>query len=625
MVDPVKGNSKSNFFISSSVHEENSNSDRPSTMDNLANRVDHLSQSMFQNNRGEEVLSDSVMLVRDRREDGHRFCPEDYLAQGKAPLWLSAQMGGQGTGRSVTMTKVGKEGRKESDVERQQEFDHVFATMKKTLKLTKEDVVNYDITGHTIEIYNRAGRFIGKYDLKDREGIKKLMQARGMQEVEISDDESKTIASKIKELNSQMRVLIEPETGGKFAYVFEEDNQGNIGGVAPFNTTLSKGMEILYSDRQCGFIESHMNEIGLVKSPRKNVTTLTSSGVKAMGDIDKAYRLQGIVIKKIQQNIKKLEDKIKDKRPPHPAIPEEAVQKEIEKWEQTIRELEGIGSEISGLTIDCFRQLSKLQEEYKQLQDGVNVRTKQVKERLSEIRKTIGKLWNEGHRTMDGVQRTPLHLLLMTLNRDIAIKHPSIDEEGNTIEREIKQAGKEFLEEIKEEKYRNFGIKEEEGNNKKASFVRNQLINNVATTVADDFKKMAINQPQSKKNNLQDVATQQQEIDRLATNMGALVHDIVKREDAHFEKVKFIEGRGESTFARESRGLAFLIRAVISSEEMGIGGYQREKKSVRKLIKESVEEFQQQREGGKGFDENHTLDGVKNYFLHQVPSFLFED
>ncbi|MDN3509376.1 MAG: hypothetical protein P0S93_05115, partial [Candidatus Neptunochlamydia sp.] len=54
---------------------------------------------------------------------------------------------------------------------------------------------------------------------------------------------------------------------------------------------------------------------------------------------------------------------------------------------------------------------------------------------------------------------------------------------------------------------------------------------------------------------------------------------------------RFIEGRSESGFARESRGLEFLLAAVIFNGDTNIRGYDRESETIRDVMKDSLREF----------------------------------
>ena len=128
-----------------------------------------------------------VLIPEDRE-----FRKEDCLAGEKAPLWISAKV--SGIGQSVEMMKEVKDKDKkpDSDEERQAEFDEKFALFKFKLGLTKGDVVNYNINGHSIMIYDKEGNLKGKYDLledglnedpqnpvRDGGGLKQLLRDRG--------------------------------------------------------------------------------------------------------------------------------------------------------------------------------------------------------------------------------------------------------------------------------------------------------------------------------------------------------------------------------------------------------------------------------------------------------------
>ncbi|MCP5503714.1 MAG: hypothetical protein H7A41_01035 [Chlamydiales bacterium] len=558
----------------------------------------------------------SYALFPDRRE----FNPEDYLTQGKAPLWFSSQMGGGGIGRTVDMTKEvdgdAKDKKPEADVERQQQFDMAFARMKFELGLGKDDVVNYDIARHSMVIYDREGNVKGKYDLKNlglKEdpdhpiqgggGLKQLLRDFGKV---YTDEQIRELSDKLQGLNGEMKKIIEPETGGRLAYVFEAGNKGNIQGLVPFIARGDEARKVLHEDDQRGFFVKTMQRLGLVDTdsktwPRSDVHTLTDAGAAALEDIEKAVALQNIILRNIEQKKGELKQRIQDLTPAHPAVPNEQEQGQIDALKKEIQQLNRVEDEIAGLSSSVSGRIRYLNARIQQLTPAVGVPSKAAKKEIAALTKEIKKLTSENRRT-DGANSTVLHLMLMHLNSPVEIPHRQIrSADGRLIQTSTTRPAKAFLSEMPEASRTHFGVDPRDTHG--ADVVRNNLVDGVAQSVATGFETTVQEEHSSRKRrdwfkstpmDLDPSKPAHKEIQQIGTNMGALVHDLAARtstDPSDTRKARFIEGRSESGFARESRGLELLVAAAIFDGDTDIRGYGRESETVRGVMETSLAQF----------------------------------
>lgn len=553
----------------------------------------------------------SYALIPDRRE----FKPEDYLTQGKAPLWFSSQMGGGGIGRTVDMTKEvdgdAKDKKPEADVERQQKFDLAVARMKFELGLGKKDPIYYDINRHRITVHGR------EYDLKDLGisenpdrpirgggGLKQLLRDFGKV---YTDEQIRELSIKLQGLNSEMKEVIKPETGGRLSYVFEAGNKGNIQGLVPFIAHGDEARKVLHEDDQRGFFVKTMQRLGLVDTdsktwPRSDVHTLTASGAAALEDMEKTALLQNIILQNLEKKKGELLARIKALTPPSPEIPDEAIQGEIDGLKKEIQQLNRVEDEIAGLSSSVSGRIRALNAEIQRLSKPVvGVPSKADKKLIAKYTKEIKKLTSENRRT-DGASSTVLHLMLMHLNSQVTIPHRQIrSADGRLIQTTTTRSAKQFLGEMPEASRSHFGVDPRDIHG--ADVVRNNLVDGVAQSVATGFEETVCAEHSSRKRrdwfkstpmDLDPKNPAHKEIQQIGTNMGALVHDLAARtstDPSDTRKARFIEGRSESGFARESRGLELLIAAAIFDGNTDIRGYGRESETVRKVMEDSLKEF----------------------------------
>ncbi len=556
-------------------------------------------------------------LFPDQRE----FKPEDYLTQGKAPLWFTSQMGGGGIGRSVDMTKEvdgeDKDKKTEADVERQQQFDMAFAKMKFKLGLSKDDVVNYDIARHSMVIYDRDGNEKGKYDLKDLGinedphnpirgggGLKQLLRDFG---TVLTDDQIRELSNELKGLHGEMKQIIEPETGGRLGYVFEAGNKGNIQGLVPFTARGSEARKVLHEDDQRGFFVKTMQRLGLVDTdsktwPRSDVHTLTREGAAALVDIEKAVLLQNIIIQNIDRKRGDLEQRIQALTPAHPAVPTEEEQGQIDALKKEIQDLNRVEDEIAGLSSSVSGRVRALNAEIQRLSNPpVGVPSKADKKQIAKYEKEIKKLTSENRRT-DGANPTVLHLMLMQLNSRVTVPHQQMGGPGGRlVQSQTSMPAKQFLMGMPNHARPHFGVHQLDAHG--ADVVRNNLVDSVANTVATGFETTVREEHSSRKRrdwfkstpmDLDPNNPVHKEIQQIGTNMGALVHDLAARtstDPSDARKARFIEGRSESGFARESRGLELLVAAAIFDGHTDIRGYNRESETIRSVMEDSLTEF----------------------------------
>ncbi|MDJ0651649.1 MAG: hypothetical protein QNJ27_01360 [Simkaniaceae bacterium] len=589
--------------------------------------------AMGMNRQEAEEKADGVERVGgyvfypDRRE----FNPEDYLVQGKAPLWFTSQIGG-GIGRSVDMTKeVDDEDKQtEIDVERQQQFDLAFAKMKFKLNLSKDAIVTYNIARHSIVIHDRDGKISGKYDLKDLGisedfthpiqgggGLKQLLRDFG---TVLTEDQIREFSHELEGLNREMKKIIEPETGGRLGYVFEVGNKGNIQGLVPFVAFGNAAKNVLYKDDRRGFFVKTMKNLKLVETndetwPRSAVHTLTLEGAAAVADIEKAVALQNIIMQNIARKKEDLAQEIEHFTPLYPALATQQEREQISALEKEIQELNRIKDEMTGLIPSISGRIRALNTEIQSLSNP-------LKKFLAE--QEIKRLTGENRR-IEAAHSTVLHLLLMQLNSRVKIVHKQRGGPGGRlVQTQTTMPAKKFLEKMLERDRPQFGV--DLLNTLGADSVRNDLIDAVANSVATGFEttvreehasRTHHNWFKSKPMDLDPNHPTHKEIQQLGTNMGALVHDIAARtstDPSDTRKIRFIKGRPESVFARESRSLEFLVAAAIFNGQAGIRGYDRESETIREVVKDSLNQFRA-RVQRPSYHQGDNFDAVKKVIL----------
>lgn len=487
------------------------------------------------------------------------FRKEDCLAQGKAPLWFSTGMGGEGVGRSVDLTKEA-EGKKKpvSDDERQEQLDEKFAFLKFKLGLTKDDVVDYSINGHGIEIYDSNGNLKGRYNLHDLGfnenpanpirgggGLKQLLRDRGYA---YSDDQIRELSKELLEINREIREIVEPETGKNLAYVFEADNKGNLRGLAPFTPKTSlEADKVLRSDKRFGFYMKTMQRLGLVDTDKRRMRsdkhTINTRGAAAIEDIRNALSLQRIIINNINAKNRDLKAELRRVTPPKPVIPNPAEQAQIDK----------------------------------------------IKEQIAALKKV--------KREIGGANPAVLNLMLMQLNARVSYDQPTIRPDGRRVMQQKHATAKDLLKAIPPGLRHAHGVAANDPRG--ADIVRSQQVDRVASEVASGFETTVREEHSTGVFTKTPLALDpkkpgHREIQQFGTNMGALVHDIAaipSSDPSSFRKAAFIERRSQSEFAQESRGLELLIAAVVYGGETDIRGFSRESQAVQDVLTTSLAQF----------------------------------
>jgi len=378
-----------------------------------------------------------ILIPADRE-----FRKEDCLAGEKAPLWFSSQIGG-GIGRSVQMTKdvedKDKEKKPEEDLERQSKFDETFARFKFELGLGKDDVVNYSISDHSIEIYDREGTLKGKYDLLDNGldenpqnhpikgggGLKQLLRDRGYL---YSDTQINDLAQKLSNLNQKMRTIIEPETGGRISFVFEAGNKGNVKGLVPFLPRFGEGQKVFKPEEREKFLIRNLERLNFIKTdhqvvggPHGSVVihkhTLKPRGAAAFTDIKRAKHLQSIVIANFEKRIDTLQKTLSGQAKlfvPHTALIPNTLEKErMEALKKEIRALNQVKDEISGKNPEISERLRKLQSNLIRLESKPSKElTPEEKQQLKDIKSEIVKLTAKNQAFHEG-NSSALQLMLL--------------------------------------------------------------------------------------------------------------------------------------------------------------------------------------------------------------------
>ncbi|MDN3509469.1 MAG: hypothetical protein P0S93_05620 [Candidatus Neptunochlamydia sp.] len=135
--------------------------------------------------------------------------------------------------------------------------------------------MNYSISDHSIEIYDREGTLKGKYDLLDNGlvktqspikgggGFKQLLRDRGYV---YSDTRINDLAQKLSNLNQKMRTIIEPETGGRISFVFEAGNKGNVKGLVPFLPRFEEGQKVFNPEEREKFLIRNLERLNFIKT-----------------------------------------------------------------------------------------------------------------------------------------------------------------------------------------------------------------------------------------------------------------------------------------------------------------------------------------------------------------------
>ena len=204
----------------------------------------------------------------------------------------------------------------------------------------------------------------------------------------------------------------------------------------------------------------------------------------------------------------------------------------------------------------------------------------------------------------------------MQLNSNLTIEHQSIrDLDGRMVRNETTLPAKFFLDQMTEGNRSHFGVPR--GNDHEADVVRNHLVDGVAKSVANSFETTVMEENPSrefkhwmwlKQKPLvaldPDKKPSHKEVQQLGTNMGALVHDIAARtssDPSRLRKIDFIEGRSQSGFAQESRGIELIIAASVFRGQTDLRGFSRENDTVKGVLEESLEEFRRRDHGANQY------------------------
>ena len=414
-----------------------------------------------------------------------------------------------------------------------------------------------------------------------------------------------------------MRTIIEPETGGNLTYVFEAGNKGNVKGVVPFLARFREGQKVFNSKEKEKFFFRTLERLNFIKTDHKVVGgphgavvlhkhTLKPRGAAAFTDIKRAKHLQAIVIANIEERIDTLQKTLTGQAKlfsPNTALIPTALEKEhMETLRKEIKTLNKVKDEISGKNPEISERIRTLQSARIKIESKPpKDMTPEEKKQLKDIKKEIAALEAKNQVFYES-STSALNLMLIQLNREVKVPHEQIrPTDGRLVAHETPGTAKEFLGVMLVQHRAYYGV--DPSDTYGADVARNNLVDHVAQMVASGFEDLAKEENASKsflglsspkKLELDPNKPSHQEIQQLGTNMGALVHDVAAKlssDSSRLRKRTFVEDRAQSRFSQESRGLEFLIAAVVYSGHTDLRGFSREEKSIQRIIGQSLLQF----------------------------------
>ncbi|MCB1109707.1 MAG: hypothetical protein KDK64_01905 [Chlamydiia bacterium] len=237
------------------------------------------------------------------------FDPENidqYLNGRKAVLVFSTAAGhGEGVKCAKDLNKE-VDGKPVPDDDRQQKVNVQFAKLKHLIGVAgrhprPNKPISYSTTWHFVEVYDRPGATPKKYDLTNKDDIRRLLEDEDVNDV--TDEKVDKIYQEALSINREVKKLTEPETG-KRPDAFLHDYVGNPNGLELYSPFTRADQKVKTDSKHAKYGET-LVEFGLAQKGSRifGSNKLTAQGAKAFNNMEKVAYLQKLMLGNLSHKI----------------------------------------------------------------------------------------------------------------------------------------------------------------------------------------------------------------------------------------------------------------------------------------------------------------------------------